>query len=384
MSQIEKFAAGLPLDDPAAVLQALEKSLTEQQDFHRLFDAQMLRVRSEMGLPLTQPTSLQGIPAEQEESYREAYRNAARATGQKLLEAGKLSDAWAYFRTISEPERIREAIEKKAGEAGDHYGPELDELLNLALYENAHPVAGVRLLLKSHGTCNTVTAMSQMVGQMSPEERRESARVMVAHLYSDLRSSVVSDLERHGRLLKGEQPLSQLIAGQESLFAEGNYHIDVSHLHSIVGFARHLHREDPELRLAVEMSVYGQQLAEHLRYPADVPFDDYYVASEYFLRALHGDAVDEGLQWFCRRLDTATDDDSRRLISFVIVDLAQRVGRMGEMLEKTAQWLGRMEDPGGFSFAAACAETGRLDLLEAEARRNDDVFAMATAILLRA
>lgn len=383
MSHIEKFAAGLPLDDAAAVLDALEKTLTEQKDFHRLFDAQMLRVRSEMGLPLTQPTSLQGIPAEQEDAYRDAYRNAARVTGQKLLEAGKLSDAWAYFRTISEPERIREAIEQKAEELGDQYGPELDELLNLALYENAHPVAGVRLLLKSHGTCNTVTAMSQMVGQMSPAERRESARVMVAHLYNDLRSSVVSDLERHGRLLKGEQPLSQLIAGQESLFAEGNYHIDVSHLHSIVGFARHLHREDPELRLAVEMSVYGQQLAEHLRYPADVPFDDYYLASEYFLRALLGDAVDEGLQWFCRRLDTAGDDDSRRLISFVIVDLAQRVGRMAEMLEKTAHWLGQMEDPGGFSFAAACAASGRLDLLESEARSNDDVFAMATAILLR-
>ena len=383
MAHIEEFESGLDPADAQAVLDALEQSLTDQQDLHRLFDARMLRIRHEMKLPLTQPTSLQGIPDDQEEAYREVYRNAARETGTRLLEAGQLTDAWAYFRTISEPELIREAIERRATEIGEQYGPELDELLNLALYENAHAVAGIRLLLKTHGTCNTVTAMSQMVGQMSQPERREAARVMVAHLYSDLKSSVRADLERQGRLQSGDVPLSRLIAGQESLFAEGNYHVDVSHLHSIVGFARHLHREDPELRLAIEMSVYGQQLSEHLRYPADVPFDDYYNASEHFLRALAGDSVEEGLQWFCRRLETAQDDESRRLIAFVIVDLAQRTDRMGAMLEVTAPWLSGMEDPGGFSFSAACHEADRLDLLEQQARRNDDVFAMATLLLMR-
>ena len=171
MAHIEEFESGLDPADARAVLDALEQSLTDQQDLHRLFDARMLRIRHEMKLPLTQPTSLQGIPHDQEEAYREAYRNAARETGTRLLEAGQLTDAWAYFKTISEPELIREAIERRATEIGEQYGPELDELLNLALYENAHAVAGIRLLLKTHGTCNTVTAIRTMSGWPSMTSR---------------------------------------------------------------------------------------------------------------------------------------------------------------------------------------------------------------------
>jgi len=174
-----------------------------------------------------------------------------------------------------------------------------------------------------------------------------------------------------------------MITGREFLFAEGNYHIDVSHLHSIVGFARHLQREDPELQLAVEMSLYGQQLSEHLRYPADVPFDDYYRASENFLSAVAGNDVSASLQWFVDRLHQEPDESDRRMIAFVIVDLAQRVGRLAEALEIAAPWLSRMEDPNGFSFTACCVEAGRLDLLEKVARDNGDLLALATLRLVK-
>jgi hypothetical protein len=174
-----------------------------------------------------------------------------------------------------------------------------------------------------------------------------------------------------------------MITGREFLFAEGNYHIDVSHLHSIVGFARHLQQEDPELKLAVEMSLYGQQLDEHLRYPADVPFDDYYHASENFLRAVAGEEVSASLEWFVDRLQREPDESDRRMIAFVIVDLAQRVGRLAESLEIAAPWLSRMEDPNGFSFTACCVESGRLDLLEKIACDNGDLLALATLRLVK-
>ena len=383
MVTADEFAHQISSAPADRVLDLLESALISQRDFHRLFDARLIRVRQRLGLRITQPTSLNGIPSEQEAAFREAYAEAAAQVGQHFLDCGMLTDAWAYFRTIQRPAPVRAAIERRIAELDGSPGPELDELLNLALYEGAHTVEGIRLLLRTHGTCNTVTAMSQVIGQMAPEERRLAAAIMVAHLYRDLQSSVNRDVERREPELKAGQSLRELIAGREFLFADGNYHIDVSHLHSIVGFARHLHREDPELRQAIEMSLYGQQLSEHLRYPADVPFDDYYRASEYFLKAVAGEDVDSALGWFQERLEQEPDDTDKRMIAFVMIDLAQRVGRLSQTLDVAAPWLSRMEDPNGFSFSAVCVEAGRLDLLEQAGRTNSDLLALATVQLLK-
>ena len=370
-------------ETPEHILDTLEQALLDQQDFHRWFDARMIRARRQLGLPLTQPTSLRDIPEAQEAEWRKAYTDAARDAGYHFLRNNLLADAWAYFRTIREPQPVRDAIEQLVQSSDGTPGADTDEVLNVALYEAAHPVAGITLLLRTHGTCNTVTALSQMIGQMTPAERRQAAAVMVRHLYADLLANVRRDVERRQPALKPDLTLRELIAGREFLFADGNYHIDVSHLHSIVGFARHLHREDPELRLAIDMSLYGQQLSEHLRYPADVPFDDYYSASEQFLQAVAGIDVAAGLNWFTQRLQQEPDAPDQRLIAFVLIDLAQRCGKTAEILPIAAPHLSRMEDPNGFSFTACCVESGRLDLLETTALENNDLLALATVLLVR-
>ncbi len=364
-----------------ALLDAAERTLLAQKDFHRLFDAKLIRIRRQLGLPITQPTSLKNIPLQHDTAFREAYTNAARDVGQLFLDAGHLADAWAYFRTIHETEPVRQAIVAKAAAMSAEPGPQLDELLNLALYEGAHIVEGLKLLLKTHGTCNTVTSMSQIMTQMTPEERRQSAAMMVRNVYSDLQQSVRRDIERRQPILKADLSLGELIAGRESLFADGGYHIDVSHLHSTVSFARHLHRGDPELQMAIELSQYGSQLAEQLRYPSDVPFDDYYVANGHFLRAVAGKDVDDSMQYFLARLQQEPELADKRMIAFVIVDLGQRVDRVNMALDAAAEFVSGLEDPGGFSFTAFCVDAGRLDALEAAARRNDDVLALATALL---
>ena len=369
--------------NPDSVLKALEAVLLQQRDFHRLFDARMIAIRRRMGLKITRPAALSDVPKELEADFRAAWTTTAREIGQLFLEHNQLADAWAYFRTIQEPEPVRQAIRRKVAELSQLSDQDREELLNLALYDGAHMVEGIRLLLKTHGTCNTVTAMSQVISQMTPEERRHAAAILVRHLYTDLQSSVRRDIERRQPLLRPDISLRELIAGREFLFADGNYHIDVSHLHSIVGFARNLHREDPELKLAVELACYGQQLSEHLRYPADVPFDDYYTASISFLKALSGEDEQGGLNWFSARLQQEPDEPDQRMIAFVLIDLANRIGKAPDLLERVSPWLSRMEDPNGFSFTTACLDAGRPDLLERAARTNDDVLAFATSLLAR-
>ena len=365
------------------VLDAVESTLLAQKDYHRLFDAKLMRVRQSLGMPVTQPTSLKDIPAEHEVAFREAYTNAAREIGQLFLNDAQLADAWAYFRTINETTPVRDAIAKRATEIGSEPGPQLDELLNLALYEGAHVVEGLKLLLKSHGICNTVTAMGQLLAQMTQDERRQAAAVMVRTIYSDLQHNVRRDVERRQPTLKLGLSLGELIRGREFLFAEGAYHVDVSHLHSIVSFARHLLPSDPELKQAIELSQYGAQLAEQLRYPGDVPFDDYYAANEYFLKAVAGMGVDESMQYFIDRLNQEPDAADKRMIAFVLVDLGQRVDRVNMALDAAAPHVSRLEDPAGFSFASYCVSAKRFDTLQAAARENDDVLAMATALLMK-
>ncbi len=381
-TRVDSMKQSLSADSsPQDIVKALQQTLLDEKDFHRLFDAKLIQARLDMKLPVTQPTSLENVPAEQETEFRKAYVDAARFVGTLFLEDNNLGDAWAYFRTIGEPEPVRAAIEKiKVPREPDE---EFDQIMNVALYEGAHVARGLEFLLKTHGTCNTVTAFSQMQQQMSLEERREAGAMMVRNIYEDLQASVRREVESRMPVLSPTASLTELITGREWLFADGNYHIDVSHLHSTVGFARSLHAEDPELKLAIELCAYGSKLASQLQYPGDVPFDQYYAAHHHFLSALAGDDVDAALAWFTKRLKDEPDEPDQQLIAFVLLDLAQRVDRTSEVLKETLEFVGKMEDPNGFSFSQLCVELDLQDELEQAATANDDVLGFAIARLTK-
>ena len=361
------------------IVNALQQTLTAEKDFHRLFDAKLIQARRKMGLSVIQPTSLDNVPKEHEQQFRDAYVDAAREVGTLFLEDGQLSDAWAYFRTIGEPELVKAAIDKISipREPDEAF----DEIMNVALYEGAHMTRGLEFLLKTHGTCNTVTALSQLQQQMTVEERRTAAAMMVRNIYEDLQATIRREVEARMPVLSPNAGVGELIKGREWLFAEGNYHIDVSHLHSTVGFARALEKEDPELKLAIELCDYGAMLAPQLQYPADLPFDEYYKANKFFLSALAEDDVDGGLEYFMQRLKDEPDEPDQQLIAFVLLDLAQRVGRIEEILQKTVSFVSKMEDPNGFSFTKLCVDIGQTQQLEEAAVANDDVLAFTIAKL---
>jgi hypothetical protein len=365
--------------DSQSLLDALENTLRASGDFHRLFDAKLIRARLRMGLPIAQPASLSGIPGDLEAEFRDLWISTAREIGQLFLDDGKLTDAWAYFRTVDDPTPIQQAIE--AIPIPQEQDDAADELLHLALHEGAHVLRGLEILLHTHGTCNTVTAVSQLLPQMSQEERQRTAALMVDRIYDELLMSLRRDIERRQPLLDKDAKIGTLIAEREWLFEDGNYHIDVSHLHSTVAFARHLEPGDPQLPRAMELCSYGNRLAESLRYPADVPFDQYYEANGMFLNALAGNNVDESLKYFTGRMKSEPELSDKRLIAYVLVDLARRVKRIDDVLSDAASVLAGLEDASGFSFTASCIEAGRLDILEETARENDDVLSWSVARL---
>ena len=168
----------------AAVIERLIETLRSEKNYHKLFDALLLKVRFEMGLPLVGASSFDDVPPERQTEFEEQYVAAARDVGEALLAEGNIPQAWVYLRTIQESGPVRAAID--ALPLPDESDEATEEIINIALNEGVHPVRGFELLLRTHGTCNTITAFDQQAPGLAPDDHKHVAGLLVRKLYDDL------------------------------------------------------------------------------------------------------------------------------------------------------------------------------------------------------
>ena len=103
------------------------------------------------------------------------------------------------------------------------------------------PALGVRLMLASRGTCNTVTAVDQLWPRFQPDERVAVAGILVDHLHAELHANLRAEVERReGAAPDAAGSLRPLLAGRPWLTGGGAYHTDVSHLQAVVRCGRSL------------------------------------------------------------------------------------------------------------------------------------------------
>ena len=307
----------------------------------------------------------------------------AREAGQSLLAVGDPIRAWSYFHAIGEPEPVREAFEKLPIRPAEH--PEADyerdqQLANIALYEGANPKKGVEMLLASVGTCSTITSLDQAQQSLSAKDRADTAEVMVRALHADLKRSLTADIEQRTPLLRPANTITELLAGRDEIFAGGNYHIDVSHLSSVVRFARALEPPNECIGLAIELCEYGRRLEPSLQYGGEPPFDTFYPAHLHFFAALQAKGtedespIDKAEAYFRKKLADEPDVPDQQLIAYVLTDLLVRCGRADSALDLAAEYLASSGPETGFSFAELCQSTGRLDRLEQYATESGDIL----------
>jgi len=374
---------------PTAAVDELVRTLEAQRDWHRLFDAMLLKKKLEMGLPTIRPSSFDSVPESRQSEFEESYIEAARRVGRALLAENNIPQAWIYLRTVREPQAVADALESIDAQNG--LPENVDDLISVALYERAHPVKGLELMLKSRGTCNTISAFDQAIAQISTDERLRGAELLVGHLYDELLQSVCRDIERRNAeeaarpANSAAKPatLIEAITGRDWLFEEGNYHIDVSHLGAVVRFARFLTPESPQLAKAIELCEYGRRLSRQFQYPSDPPFDDYYEAHSHFFRALGDSDRQRSLDYFRQRLRAAAEIDDRRLIAYVLVDLFVRCGALDDAVLVAAEHLRDLDESSGFSFAQLCEAAGRIDLFCDAARDKGDLIGFTSALVAR-
>lgn len=369
--------------DRGRVLDRLIEILRDSGNFHQLFDASLLQKKLSMGISPSDPSGFDDVPEGKRGEFEEYYIETARKVGQMLLDAGNIAAGWVYFRTIREPGPVVKAIEAYQP---DPDGSPSDEIIELALYQGLAPAKGVELMLSYHGTCPTITALDQGFRQLTPEQRRACAGVMVKRLYRDLRNSVGLDLERRSGSLPPEtSTLTEIVEQHPELFENDNYHIDVSHLNAVVRFARSLAPNDVELDEARQLTAYGRKLAPQYQYSAEPPFDQFYPASYHYFSVLLDDHREESLGYFRDRLAAEPGEQepesTRQLIALALVELLSKIGGESEAAEIGVKYLAGVQDQIGISLGELCLKANRPDLLAELARSREDLVAFTLALL---
>ena len=360
----------------ASVIDHLIATLRERKQYHQLFDALLMKKRQEMGVPLTRPTSFEAIPQEQRDEFEKTYIAAAREVGELFLKDGSIPQGWLYLNTIREPQPIVDAINAlPADKQAD------EDVIDIAFFKGVSPVQGLRMLLVSHGTCSTITSLDQQISQFSPEVRAQCAAVMVRHLYDNLREGLQQAVQKRQPMAAPGQSIRELIAARDWLFADDNYHVDVSHLNAVVRFARSLGNGAPELDMALQLAQYGSHLSPQYQYAGTAPFEEFYPAHIEYFKALLDDHREESLAYFREKLSGNPEDSETQLSALAMVDLLQRLNCDAEALDVACKFLARTGEEFGFSLPDLCAQTGRYDLLLNIAREQGDIIGYTAALL---
>jgi hypothetical protein len=331
-------------EGPGPAIDRLCQSLRASRDYNSLFYALLLKKRHELGVNPVPTGPAQDLPASAHAAYEEAIRAAAREVGGLHLDAGNIPQAWVYFRMIEEPDAVRTALDRH--QPGDD--EDLQPLIQIAFYEGIHPKKGFDWVLSRYGICSAITTVGGGNLPHAEEDKQYFIRALVRALYAELRVRLTADIEHRFSIAPAgadEPPdtpgvVRKLIEGRDWLFEDEAYHIDTSHLSSVVQLSTLL-GPCAELTLARELCLYGQKLSGRFLAEEGPPFDNGYADYEVYLSILAGDEVDRGLAHFRKKADEADPEEIGTYPAEVLINLLLRLGRGAEAVAVGRKHLGR-------------------------------------------
>jgi len=336
----------------AAMFDTLAASLKARGRWHALFDLRLLQARIALGLPATGELRGEGAQGDLSPAVRDQLDErslaACREVGWPLLEAGQVAAAWMYLRAAAAPAEVAEKLESLAhGIIGsqenlqnlddEETAARLQEIVHVALWEGLDPALGIDLIIRTQGTCNSITAYEQAVSRLPARRQAPAAGVLVHHLHREVAAALAADLTQRGAGVDAADtsvasiiPLLDLLreVGGED---DASIHVDVSHLQSVLRIARVC--TDPDvIREAWELACYACRLPSDVVYPGEPPFENVGDSSRLFFGAQLGHDVDRAISFFRRSAARARLEDSGTLPSDTLVLLLTRLGRPTEAL----------------------------------------------------
>src|SRR5207302_522441 len=200
------------------------------------------------------------LPGSTHEAYEETIRTAGREVGQIYLSRGDIPKAWAFFRMLGEPDPVKEALRTYSPGPDDDPYP----VIEVAWQHGLLPEKGFDLVLDRNGVCSAITMVHSSDLTQNPPLRDYCIKRLVRALYEQLLERLRNDLQSRGIEAPAGATVGSIVAAHPELFGEDVYHIDTSHLSSVVQMAMQL-PPSPELDLARELALYGSKLSASFR-----------------------------------------------------------------------------------------------------------------------
>jgi hypothetical protein len=373
----DRLRGALASAGPAAAVDRLIAGLRKAGDYQNLFYALLLKKRVELGVSPFPTGPSADLPAHTHEPYEQAIRAAGREVGQALLERRQYGQAWAFFRMLGEPEPMRAALEA--------YSPGPDEdvypIIEIAWQNAVLPKKGFDLVLDRHGVCSAITMVSSSDIAGNADLRDYCVGRLVRALHAQLTERLRNDAEGRGLKLTVDASITRIVADHPELFAEDSYHIDTSHLSSVVQMSTYLPK-GPDNDLARQLCEYGRRLSKGLQGHTEAPFEEGYVDYLAFLNVIAGVDVENGLERFRAKAAREAAEGSTYSAQ-VYVNLLVRIDRPAEALAAAKEFLLAEDDrnlicPGVTDLAKRAGDF--TTLAEAARARNDPVAFLAGLI----
>jgi hypothetical protein len=347
-----QLAATADATGTAAMFDALATSLKDRGRWHALFDLRLLQARIALGLPATGELVGQGeqgdVSSADRDELDERSLAACREVGWPLLEAGQVAAAWMYLRAAAAPAEVAEKLASLADGItasparlnaidDEETAARLQEIVHVALWEGLDPALGIDLVIRTQGTCNSITAYEQAVSRLPARRQSPAAGVLVHHLHCEVAGALAADLTQRGAAITAADTSVASIIPLLDLLREvggtddASIHVDVSHLQSVLRIARVC--TDPDvIREAWELACYACRLPAEVVYPGEPPFEDVGESSRLFFGAQLGHDVDRSIGFFRRSAARARIEESGTLPADTLVLLLTRLGRPAEAL----------------------------------------------------
>jgi hypothetical protein len=360
-----------------AAVERLISDLRTEGDYSNLFYALLLKKRVELGVSPFPTGPSNDLPPQTHEPYERAIREAGREVGHLLLANRQYPQAWSFFRMLGEVEPMRAALEQfEPGPDEDVY-----PIVEIAWQGGVLPKKGFDLVLDRQGVCSAITMVSSSDITANAELRDYCVARLVRALHSQLKDRLRSDLEARAGSAPSHAEIAQIVANHPELFAEDSYHIDTSHLSSVVQMSTYL-PAGPENAMARELCAYGRMLSPSLQGGNDPPFDENYDDYLAFLNAIAGVDVEASLERFRAKAEREAAEGASYPAQ-VYVNLLMRLNRTVEALAAAKAYLLSQDERN-----LICPSVGELakkvgdyeSVAEAAKARNDPVGFLAGLI----
>jgi len=371
----DKLQAKLGEGGVGSLLDELVEQMRAQGQYHDLYQALEMRLRQTMELPLDAAHD-ETLSDSVRDAYDAGRIEACKEVGLLLLEEAKLEEGWFYLRATGDRELAAKALEKI-----DVDEENTEAMIGVLLHEGVDPARGFGLVLEHYGSCNAITTFEQTFRNVSVPDQQAMASKLLRHLNAELFANLKADIENQEGGKVSAETLKELLKDRDWLFTQGGYHVDTTHLASVVRFARIL-TDKGDLQIALDLTAYGSQLDAQFQYAGDEPFADNYAAHALYFNALLGEQQDEAVAYFHEKANTVDQNVYGMIAVEEYINLLARLDRTDEALAASLEMFGDNDERLGVApspLELACA-AGDVERYLEYCREHNQLLSFAAAL----